>query len=139
MTDQRRRVRAIDLWLLDLALTAASFFFAYHLRVMFQVRGRTVMPFEVYAPSLVIIVLVWAIVLPVFRVYSSRVQDSREPLWQLTKALPVAWIVSVIAEAISIRSAYLPNWGSSKALLVFTLVINYFLLISYRLLLLRRA
>jgi hypothetical protein len=139
MTESRKPVEAIDLWLLDLALTAASFFLAYGLRTLLLVSGRTVMPFTVYFPSLVLIVAVWALILPLFRVYSPNAAGSFGKLRRLMAAVLAGWIVALIAETVLIRTAYVANWGSSKALLLFVLLIDSFLLISYRLLLFRRA
>jgi hypothetical protein len=139
VTDSRRPVQAIDLWLLDLALTATSFFLAYGLRTRLEVSGRTFMPFEVYAPTLVLIVAVWAVILPAFRVYSPHAAGGFGQLRRLLGALLTGWIFALIAETVLVRSALVANWGSSKALLLLTLLINVFLLISYRLLLFRRV
>lgn len=138
MTESRNPVQAIDLWLLDLALTATSFFLAYGLRTLLQLSGRTVMPFEVYAPSLVLIVAVWALILPLFRVYFTNAVGSLGQLRRLMAAVLSGWIVVLIAETLLIRTAYVANWGSSKALLLLVLIIDTFLLVSYRLLLFRR-
>ncbi len=48
MIDQRKRIFAVSLWLLDLLLTMISFFLAYRLRLLVAIPGYTVMKVQVY-------------------------------------------------------------------------------------------
>lgn len=138
MIGQRKTSRAVDLWLLDLALTAVSFFFAYEVRVAFDLSGHTVMPMQVYRPLLMIMVPIWAIVLPVFGVYSRSTVDFIGRLWRLTKAIAVAWLITGVVDFAVNRMQLFENYGSSRLILLLMLAINQFLLVSYRLLLARR-
>ena len=70
MIDQRKRIFAVNIWLLDLTLTTASFFLAYGFRLPFELEGHTVMAVRVYVRLLAIILPIWAVLLPLFRVYS---------------------------------------------------------------------
>ena len=56
MIDQRKRIFAVTLWLVDLALTTASFFLAYSFRLLFELEGHVVMPVRVYLWLLVLVV-----------------------------------------------------------------------------------
>ena len=64
MIDQRKRIFAVSLWLLDLLLTMVSFFLAYRLRLLFDLRAHKVMEIQVYLWLLVIILPTWAIMSP---------------------------------------------------------------------------
>jgi hypothetical protein len=136
MTNWRRR---LDLWLLDLALTTVSFFTAYRVRIVFEFRGHTVMPLQVYLPLLLAILPIWAMVLPLFQVYSEQTGSALTTLWRLTKALASALIITVVAEWF-LNRAHLPGavGGSSRLILLFTVVIDYSLLAAYRVLLIRK-
>jgi hypothetical protein len=138
MMDHRNRIRTADLWLLDLALTAVSFLVAYRLRALLPLETRTLMPFGVYVPLLAVMLPAWGLVLPAFRVYQNRPRTELSWILQLAPPILVAWLVSAAAEILLIRSQLFENWGSSTLILAFILPINYFLLVSYRLLLLRR-
>jgi hypothetical protein len=131
MADQRKQV-AVNLWLLDLVLTTVSFFLAYRVRLLFQLQGHTVMPIEVYLPSLAIILPLWAIVLLLFRVYSDRDSQPRDQILRLAKAVILAWFIAAVTQLFIYRTA------SNRLILGLTLLINLFLLTSYRVLLLRR-
>ena len=61
----------MNLWVLDLALTAVSFLLAYYTRNLFDVEGHTLMEFGVYLWILAIILPTWAILLPVSGVIPS--------------------------------------------------------------------
>ena len=129
MIDQRKRIFAARLWLLDLLLTAASFVLAYGFRLLFELEGRIVMPVQVYLPTLAIILPTWAIVLPLFGVYVESTFRSQEQIVRLLKAIGLAWLVSAAVQ--SFVNPDLP----SRLILVFTLVMNYVLLFSHRLIL----
>jgi len=131
MIDQRKRIFAVSLWLFDLLLTIASFFLAYLLRRQFHVPGRTVMDIPVYLWLLYIIVPTWAAILPLFRVYSEPAMRPFDQILRLTKAIVFAWLVGAALVQFTDKDA------TSRLMFVFTLGINYFLLISYRVLLLK--
>jgi len=138
MTTQGKPGRALDLWLLDLALTAVSFFLAYEVRVEFDLSGHTVMPVQVYLPLLIVMVPVWAIVLPLSGVYSRSTLEGTGGILRLAKAIAVAWLVTGAADVVIGRTQLFANRGSSRLILLLTLAINQLLLVSYRLLLMRR-
>ena len=138
MMVQTRKVRAVDLWLLDLALTVLSFFAAYELRVLLDLRGHAVMPIDVYLPALTVVVPAWAIVLPLFGVYSLGTIKASELLWPLSKALGIAWLIAVAGEFAIERMHVFTHAGASRLVLVFMLAIDLFLLAAYRFLLIRR-
>ena len=48
MIDQRKRIFAVNLWLVDLFLTTASFYLAYRLRQLMDLKGYTVLPLPEY-------------------------------------------------------------------------------------------
>src|SRR5262245_58795407 len=129
MIDPRKSVFAVDVWLWDLALTALSFLLAYQARLFFSIEGHTVMPFQVYTPSLIIVIASIAIVLPLFRVYSQRAQTLTNQAWELAKAVSVAGCVAV-ALPILLREE-----ASSRLLVLFTIAIDYAFLVSSRVLL----
>jgi exopolysaccharide biosynthesis polyprenyl glycosylphosphotransferase len=87
MIDQRRRIFAVKMWLLDLALTTASFFLAYFLRRGIYLEGRSVLPVQDYLWLLAIILPTWALLLPLFRVYSELMLPPLEQIIRLTKAI----------------------------------------------------
>lgn len=135
--DRARNANAVDLWLLDLALTAVSFLLAYRLRVLLQFQDRTLMPFAVYVPALAVMLPAWALVLPAFRVYRPA-GSPIEIAWRMAKAVAAAWILASAAQTVIVRMHLFVNWGSSSIILILTLFLNYLLLTSYRLLLLRK-
>src|SRR5262249_35087357 len=93
MIDQRKRIFAVNIWLLDLALTTASFFLAYGLRQRIELEGHTVMGVWVYVWLLPIILLIWAAVLPLSRVYSELTLPPLHQILRLTQAIVVAWLI----------------------------------------------
>src|SRR5262245_40376622 len=93
MIDQRKRIFVINLWLIDLLLTTASFLFAYQIRNLFDVKGHTVMEVGVYLWIIAIILPTWAILLPIFRVYSEPSRPTTYQIKQLSKAIFFAWLV----------------------------------------------
>jgi hypothetical protein len=130
--------RPFDLWLLDLVLTAVSFLVAYRARVLIPLTGHTIMPFAVYAPSLAVAIPIWAVTLPLFRVYSNLTAPLPDQMRRLGVAVLFAWVATLVAESLLIRMQLFGNWGSSRLILLFTLVIDCGLLASCRFLLLRR-
>lgn len=131
MIDQRKRIFAVSLWLFDLLLTTASFFLAYLLRRQFYVAEHTVLPVHVYLWLLFIILPTWALILPVFRVYSEPALRPLDQILRLTKAIVFAWLVVAAVQFFADKEA------SNRLMIFFTLGINYCLLISYRVLLLK--
>jgi exopolysaccharide biosynthesis polyprenyl glycosylphosphotransferase len=131
MIDQRKRIFAVSLWLLDLLLTMISFFLAYRLRLLVPLRGYTVMKVQVYLWILGIILPTWAIILPLFRVYSDPAMRPLDQILRLTKAIVVAWLV------VATLQFFVDSQATSRSMIILTLGINYFLLISYRVLLLK--
>ncbi|MBI4472660.1 MAG: sugar transferase [Acidobacteria bacterium] len=131
MIDQRKRIFAVNLWLLDLLLTTSSFFLAYRIRMLISLEGYVVMPIQIYLWMLAIILPTWAILLPLFRVYSKPTTTPVAQFLTLSKAIVFAWLV--MAALISFVN---PD-ASSRLVVIFTLIINYILLISYRLVLFR--
>ncbi len=126
MIHQRKRIFAVNLWLLDLALTAASFFLAYRIRLLFELEGHLLMPVQVYLWLLAIILPTWAMLLPLFRVYSAPTSSRAEQVLRLSKAILCAWLVMATIQFFVNQDA------SSRSIVLLTLVINYILLISYR-------
>src|SRR5205814_1633934 len=131
MIDQRKRIFAVSLWFVDLLLTMASFFLAYRLRLLFHLSAYTVMKVQVYLWLLEIILPTWAIILPLFRVYSDPAMRPFDQILRLTKAIVIAWLVVATLQFLINKEA------SSRLMIFFTLGINYCLLISYRVLLLK--
>ena len=126
MIQQRKRVLAFNLFLIDLALTAGSFFLAYGARSSFELEGHTVMPMGIYLWLLWLILPIWGVLLPAFGVYSARFLSLRDQLVQLSKAIGLAWIVAAAL------LFFFDQEATSRLIAVFTLVINYALLVSYR-------
>ena len=131
MIDQRKRIFAVNLWIFDLFLTTASFFFAYGFRSLFELQGHTLMPVPVYLWLLGIILPTWALSLPLFRVYSDLTLPPLTQIVRLSKAIGFAGLVA--AAAISFIS---PD-ASNRLIVLFTWVIDYILLISYRVVLMK--
>lgn len=129
MIDQRKRIFAFNVWLLDLVLTAASFLLAYRFRSLFELEGHTVMPVQIYLWLLAIILPTWAVLLPLFGVYS---EPGLRPLYQvlrLSKAIGFAWLVMLAVQF------FVNQDRSNRLIVLFTLVLNYLLLVSYRVIL----
>jgi exopolysaccharide biosynthesis polyprenyl glycosylphosphotransferase len=134
MIDQRRRIFAVKLWLLDLSLTTASFFLAYFLRLGIHLEGRTVLPVREYLWLLGIILPTWALLLPLFRVYSELMLPAREHVLRLTKAIGLAGAVFLalqffISEDVGSRHRFIA---------ALTIGISYILLVASRLLRLKK-
>jgi hypothetical protein len=126
MIDQRKRIFAVNLWLTDLALTTASFFLAYRFRLLFELKGHTVMPLQVYFWLLAIVLPTWAILLPAFSVYSEPTLPPLVQIGRLSKAIGSAWLVVVVLVS------FIEPETSNRIILLLMLVINTILLVSYR-------
>ena len=126
MIDQRKRIFAVNLWIIDLVLTAVSFFLAYRFRSLFELEGHTVMPVGIYLWLLGIILPTWAVLLPLFRVYSEPALRPLHQVLRLSKAIGFAWLVMLAVQF------FLDPDQTNRLIVLFTLVINYVLLVSYR-------
>ena len=93
MIGQRKRIFAVNLWLADLALTTASFFLAYRFRSLFELSGHIVMPIQTYFWHIAIILPTWALLLPLFSVYSEPTLPPLNQIGRLSKAIGFAWLV----------------------------------------------
>src|SRR5262252_5313805 len=131
MIDQRKRIFAVNLWIFDLVLTTASFFLAYRFRSLFELEGHTVMPIHVYLWLLAILLPTWALLLPLFGVYAEPTLAPLSQIKRLSKAIFWAWLV--MAALITFVN---PD-ASNRFILMFTLAINYILLVSYRVVLMK--
>jgi exopolysaccharide biosynthesis polyprenyl glycosylphosphotransferase len=131
MIDQRKKIFAFNVWLLDLVLTAASFLLAYRFRSLFELEGHTVMPFQIYLWLLAIILPTWAVLLPLFGVYSDPGLRPLQHIIRLSKAIGFAWLVTLAVQF------FLNQDQSNRLIVLFTLFINYLLLVSYRIILLK--
>ena len=129
MIDQRKRVFAFNVWLLDLLLTAASFLLAYQFRSLFELEGHKVMPVQIYLWLLAIILPTWAVLLPAFGVYSEPVLRPLHQILRLSKAIGFAWLVMLAVQF------FINQDQTNRLIVLFTLVINYLLLVSYRIIL----
>jgi exopolysaccharide biosynthesis polyprenyl glycosylphosphotransferase len=127
MIEERQKILAFNLFLADLGLTAASFFLAYALRNSFEIEGFTVMPIGVYLWILALILPIWAVLLRSFRVYSPRFLQIREQLVQLSKAIGLACVIMAAILFLLNQEA------TSRLIALFALVLNYGMLVSYRL------
>src|SRR3989475_11621960 len=125
MIDQRKRIFATNLWLFDLILTATSFFLAYRVRLLFELEGHTLMPVQIYLWLLAIILPTWAVLLPVFRVYSEPALPPFAQIIRLSKAIGFAWLVML-----ALQFFVNQDDASNRLIVLFTLVINYLLLVS---------
>src|SRR5436190_13757720 len=107
MIDQRKKIFAVKLWILDLLLTTTSFFLAYLLRSseiteqvlrsMFGLEGHTVMALRVYLWLLAIIVPTWAVLLPLLRVYSEPTLPPLKQISRLSRAIGFAGLIMAAA------------------------------------------
>src|ERR1051326_1335035 len=131
MIDQRKRIFAVNLWLTDLALTTASFFLAYRFRLLFELKGHTLMPIQVYFWLLAIILPTWAFLLPLFSVYSEPTLPPLTQIGRLSKAIGSAWLV------MAVLISFVDPDASNRIILLLTLAINYILLVSYRVVLMK--
>ena len=126
MIDQRKRIFAVNLWLTDLALTTASFFLAYRFRLLFELKGHTVMPINVYFWLLAIILPTWALLLPLLAVYSEPTLPPLVQIGRLSRAIGFAWLM------VAVLISFVNPDASNRIILLLMLVINYILLVSYR-------
>jgi exopolysaccharide biosynthesis polyprenyl glycosylphosphotransferase len=131
MIDQRKRIFAVNLWAVDLILTTASFFLAYVFRSWFELEGHTLMSVRVYLWLLAIVLPTWALLLPLFRVYSELTLPFLTQIGRLSKSIGFAGLV--VAAAISFSK---PD-TSNRFIVLFTVLINYTLLVSYRVILIK--
>ena len=131
MIDQRKRIFAVKIWILDLILTTASFFLAYQFRSLLKLEDHKLMPVQVYLWLLAIILPTLAVLLPLFNVYSEPTLAPLSQIKRLSKAIFGAWII--LAALVLFLS---PN-RSNRIILVFALAINYIFLVSYRLVLMK--
>ena len=131
MIDQRKRIFAVNLWLTDLVLTTASFLLAYRFRLLFELKGHTVMPVQVYFWLLAIILPTWALLLPAFRVYSEPMLPPLTQIGRLSKAIGFAWLI------VAVVISFINPDASNRIIVLATLVIDYILLVSYRVVLMR--
>src|SRR5215471_7151612 len=131
MIDQRKRIFAVKIWILDLLLTTASFFLAYQFRSLLVLEDHTLMPVQVYLWLLAIILPTWAVLLPLFSVYSEPTLAPLSQIARLSKAIVWAWFI------VAVLVLFLNPDRSNRFILVFTLAINYILLVSYRLVLMK--
>ena len=129
MIDQRKRIFAFNVWLLDLVLTAASFLLAYRFRSLFELEGHIVMPVQIYLWLLAIILPTWAVLLPVFGVYSEPGLRPLHQIFRLSKAIGFAWLVMLALQF------FVNQDRTNRLIVLFLLVINYLLLVSYRVIL----
>jgi exopolysaccharide biosynthesis polyprenyl glycosylphosphotransferase len=129
MIDQRKRIFAVNLWIFDLVLTTASFYLAYRLRQLVEISGYTVLPLTEYLWLLAIILPVWAVMLPLFRVYSELTSSPLDQVIRLTKGIFFAWLTLLAAQFFVSRNAF----DRHRLIAVFTLAINYVLLVAFRL------
>jgi len=131
MIDQRKRIFAVNFWLADLALTTVSFLLAYHFRLLFELKGHTVMPVQVYFWLFAIILPTWAFLLPLFAVYSEPTLPPLTQIGRLSKAIGSAWLV------MAVLTSFVDPAASNRIILLLMLVINYILLVSYRVVLMK--
>ena len=131
MIDQRKRIFAVNLWLTDLVLTTASFFLAYRFRSLFDLKGHTVMPVQTYFWHLAIILPTWALLLPLFSVYSEPTLPALNQIGRLSKAIGFAWLL------VAVLISFVNPDASNRIIVLSMLVINYVLLVSYRIVLMK--
>jgi exopolysaccharide biosynthesis polyprenyl glycosylphosphotransferase len=133
MIDQRKRIFAVNLWVLDLVLTTVSFYLAYRLRRLVDLEGYTILQLPEYLWLLAIILPIWAVMLPLFGVYSELTSPPLEQIVRLTKGIFFAWLTLLATQFFVSSDAF----DRHRLIAVFTLAINYFFLVSYRLALYR--
>src|SRR5262249_12330912 len=95
-------------------------------RSLFAVEEHTLMSIHVYLWLLAIILPTWALLLPLFGVYSEPTLAPLSQIFRLSKAIIGAWVV--LGAAIS----FVHPDASNRLILIFTLAVNYILLVSYR-------
>src|SRR3989449_11020877 len=124
MIGQRKRIFAVNLWLADLALTTASFFLAYRFRSLFELSGHIVMPIQTYFWHIAIILPTWALLLPLFSVYSEPTLPPLNQIGRLSKAIGFAWLV------VAVFFFFVKPRASNCIIVFFPFGINYILLVS---------
>jgi FlaA1/EpsC-like NDP-sugar epimerase len=102
---------------------------AYRFRSLFELEGHTVMPVQVYLWLLAIILPTWAFLLPIFGVYSEPGLRPLHQILRLSKAIGFAWLVMLAVQF------FINQDQTNRLIVLFTLVINYLLLVSYRVIL----
>jgi exopolysaccharide biosynthesis polyprenyl glycosylphosphotransferase len=93
--------------------------------------AHVVMPVQVYLWHLAIILPAWAVLLPLFRVYSEPTLPPLTQIARLSKAIAFAGLV--MAAAIS----FVRPDSSNRLIVLFTLAIDYVFLVSYRVVLMK--
>src|SRR2546425_7411955 len=126
MIGQRKRIFAVNLWLADLALTTASFFLAYRFRSLFELSGHIVMPIQTYFWHIAIILPTWALLLPLFSVYSEPTLPPLNQIGRLSKAIGFAWLV------VAVFIFFLEPGAPNRIIVFFPLVIHYILFFFFR-------
>ena len=122
MIQERQKIFSSSLFLIDMALTAASFVAAQWLWSWVTPEGSAVMPLSV----LWLMLPVWALLLLSFGVYARGNLTLREQWIRMTKAVVVAWgaMVAIL---------YFANpEATSRGIAALTLVVNHPALASYR-------
>src|SRR6516165_10062039 len=115
MIDQRKRIFGAVLWVFDLSLTTASFFLAYSLRSLFELKDHTLMPIQVYLWLLAIILPTWALLMPLFRVYTEATLAPTQ-IGRLLTAVFWAWLV------VTALATFVNPETNNRFILIFTLV-----------------
>jgi exopolysaccharide biosynthesis polyprenyl glycosylphosphotransferase len=132
MIHQRKRIFAVNLWLLDLLLTAASFYLAFRLRQVVSyagyLQGYTVLPLVEYLWLLGIMLPVWAVLLPAFGVYSDLTAPPLAQAIRLTKAIFVAWLMVLALQFFITDSVF----DRHRFIAVSAVGINYVFLVANR-------
>jgi|RhiMetdeSRZDD1v2_1073273.scaffolds.fasta_scaffold46990_4 hypothetical protein len=127
MFDLQPAIHRFNLWLFDVILTGVSLVLAHRLRSSIHLAGHSVFPLSTYGWLLQIIVPVIAFGLPLLGVYAQPLSPLAAHLRRLVKALFTCWTLILILQ-------FFPNGNPTNRLLVLsTMVIHCFLLVSYRL------
>src|SRR5205085_9013649 len=111
--------------------TLASFFLAYRFRLLFDLKGHTVMPIHVYFWLLAIILPTWALLLPLCGIYSEPTMPALGQIGRLSKAIGSAWVL------VAVLISFVNPDASNRIIVLLMLVVNYILLVSYRIVLMR--
>jgi exopolysaccharide biosynthesis polyprenyl glycosylphosphotransferase len=89
------------------------------------------MPVQIYLWLLAIILPTWALLLPLFRVYSEPTLAPLNQIARLSKAILCAWLL------MAALIPFVKPVQSNRVILILTLAINYILLVSYRVVLMK--
>src|SRR5262249_47098475 len=127
MIDQRKKIFAVNLWILDLLFTTASFLVAYNIRNLVEVDRHPLMELGIYLWILAIILPTWAFLLPAFRVYSDLSRPIAQQIGRLSKAIGFAWLVTAAV------LSFIQTARTNRTIVILTLLINYVFLVCYRL------